>query len=119
MHMVETMAYTGQAPWHGLGNRLAPQQPIDVWKRQAGMDWQIEEAQVRYVAGSHDIGAIHAFPQQKVLYRSDTKAPLSVVSKRFQVVQPGQILEVISTLNGHSRPSPAAIVPRPRHIGSR
>lgn len=93
MHMVETMAYTGQAPWHGLGNRLAPQQPIDVWKRQAGMDWQIEEAQVRYVAGSHDIGAIHAFPQQKVLYRSDTKAPLSVVSKRFQVVQPGQILE--------------------------
>lgn len=93
MHMVETMAYTGQAPWHGLGNRLAPQQSIDVWKRQAGMDWQIEEAQVRYVAGSHDIGAIHAFPQQKVLYRSDTKAPLSVVSKRFQVVQPGQILE--------------------------
>jgi len=36
---------------------------------------------------------INAFPEQKVLYRSDTKAPLSVVSKRFQVVQPGKILE--------------------------
>src|SRR3546814_12556175 len=34
-----------------------------------------------------------AFPEQKVLYRSDTKAPLAVVSKRFQVVQPGEILE--------------------------
>lgn len=93
MHLVETMAYAGEMPWHGLGNRLAQQQPIEVWKKQAGMDWQIEEAQVRYVAGNHSIGAIHAFPEQKVLYRSDTKTPLSVVSKRFQVVQPGQILE--------------------------
>lgn len=93
MHLVETMAYTGQRPWHGLGNRLAPQQPIEVWKRQAGMDWKIEEAEVRYVAGNQHLGVIHAFPEQKVLYRSDNRTPLSVVSKRFQVVQPGQILE--------------------------
>ena len=93
MHLVETMAYSGEKPWHGLGNRLAPQQPIEVWKRQAGMDWKIEEAEVRYIAGSHNLGVIHAFPEQKVLYRSDNRSPLSVVSKRFQVVQPGQILE--------------------------
>ena len=93
MHLVETMAYAGEKPWHGLGNRLAPQQPIEIWKRQAGMDWKIDEAEVRYVAGSHNLGVIHAFPGQKALYRSDTRAPLSVVSKRFQVVQPGQILE--------------------------
>lgn len=93
MHLIEKMAYAGEIPWHGLGNRLAPLQPIDVWKRQAGMDWKIEEAEVRYVAGSHNLGVIHAFPEQKVLYRSDTRLPLSVVSKRFQVVQPGQILE--------------------------
>ncbi|MFN6507446.1 hypothetical protein ISN34_00240 [Xanthomonas translucens pv. translucens] len=91
MHLIETMAYAGEIPWHGLGNRLAPRQPIDVWKRQAGMDWKIEEAEVRYVAASHNLGVIHAFPEQKVLYRSDTRLPLSVVSKRFQVVQPGQI----------------------------
>jgi phage/plasmid-like protein (TIGR03299 family) len=33
------------------------------------------------------------FPSQKVLYRSDSRAPLSVVSDRYQVVQPGEILE--------------------------
>lgn len=93
MHLVETMAYTGARPWHGLGNALAPQKSIEVWKKQAGMDWQIEEAEVRYVTGSNNIGVINAFTEQKVLYRSDTKAPLSVVSKRFQVVQPGEILE--------------------------
>ncbi len=93
MHLVETMAYAGERPWHGLGHKLAPQQPIDVWKREAGMDWSIEESEVRYVVGKNGIGAINAFPEQKVLYRSDTQAPLSVVSKRYKVVQPGEILE--------------------------
>lgn len=78
MHLVQTMAYSGEKLWHGLGNRLAPQQPVEVWKKQAGMDWQIEEAEVRYVASNNSIGVIHAFPEQKVLYRSDTRLPLSV-----------------------------------------
>jgi phage/plasmid-like protein (TIGR03299 family) len=39
------------------------------------------------------LGTIHSFPDQKVLYRSDTKAPLSVVSQRYQVVQPREVLE--------------------------
>ncbi|WP_459624110.1 hypothetical protein [Burkholderia sp. 3C] len=30
MHLVHTMTYTDQEPWHGLGNRLAPNQPIEV-----------------------------------------------------------------------------------------
>lgn len=102
MHLVETMAYAGENPWHGLGNRLAPQLPIEVWRRQAGMDWKIEEAEVRYVAGNNAIGAIHSFPEHKVLYRSDNRTPLSVVSKRFQVVQPGQILEFYRDLTASS-----------------
>lgn len=59
------------------------------------MDWSIEEAEVRFVSGmtGSSLGSIHAFPEQKVLYRSDTKLPLSVVSSRYQVVQPESILE--------------------------
>lgn len=91
MHLVETMAYAGERPWHGLGSKLAPQQPIEVWKQQAGMDWKIEESEVRYITGNSTVGVINAFPEQKVLYRSDTKSPLAVVSKRFQVVQPGSL----------------------------
>ena len=81
MHLVETMAYTGEKPWHGLGKKLEAQQPIDVWKVNAGMDWQIEESEVRYFSGKNNVGVINAFPEHKVLYRSDTKAPLAVVSK--------------------------------------
>lgn len=93
MHLVQSMAYVGQEPWHGLGNRLAPNQPVDVWAERAGMNWHIEQAEVRFVTGTAGIGAIHAFPEQKVLYRSDTKAPLSVVSARYNVVQPREVLE--------------------------
>ncbi|WP_244814733.1 DUF932 domain-containing protein [Caballeronia sp. Lep1P3] len=93
MHLVQTMAYVNEIPWHGLGNQLAPGQSLEVWAQQAGMNWKIEESEVRFVAGGTGLGSIHAFPEQKVLYRSDTKAPLSVVSSRYQVVQPAEILE--------------------------
>lgn len=95
MHLVSSMAYVGDTPWHGLGNPLSPKQPIEVWAKESGMDWQIEAAEVRYVAGvaGSGLGSIHPFPEQRVLYRSDTKAPLSVVSSRYQVVQPREILE--------------------------
>lgn len=102
MHLVQTMAYTGEKPWHGLGNKLPAQQPIEAWKEQAGMDWEIQESEVRYISGSNNVGVINAFPEQKVLYRSDTKAPLAVVSKRFKVVQPGEVLEFYRDLTAHS-----------------
>jgi phage/plasmid-like protein (TIGR03299 family) len=93
MHLVESMAYANEKPWHGLGSKLPTDQSIDVWRRSAGMDWTIQESEVRFISGQNGIGVINAFPEQKVLYRSDTKVPLAVVSKRYQVVQPGEILE--------------------------
>ncbi|PRG07800.1 hypothetical protein C6Q14_09265 [Burkholderia ambifaria] len=52
MHLVSNMAFVGDTPWHGLGNQLSRKQPIEVWARQAGMDWTIESADVRFVAGT-------------------------------------------------------------------
>ncbi|MCZ2903242.1 DUF932 domain-containing protein [Burkholderia thailandensis] len=94
MHCVSQMAYVGEQPWHGLGQKLSPKQPLEVWRRASGLEWTIEEAEVRFVAaGNKNLGSIHAFPEQKVLYRSDNKAPLAIVSARYRVVQPSEILE--------------------------
>lgn len=94
-HAVQTMAYVGQqTPWHQLGNQLPAKQSIEVWAQKAGMDWEIRDTPVRYMteqAGA--LGSIMSFDDQKVLYRSDTKAPLSVVSGRYQIVQPKAVLE--------------------------
>jgi phage/plasmid-like protein (TIGR03299 family) len=93
-HLVEQMAYVGQTPWHELGNQLPPKQPIEVWAQKAGMDWSIRETPVRFMAEQAGaLGSIMTFEDQKVLYRSDTKAALSVVGGRYQVVQPREVLE--------------------------
>ena len=93
-HQIEQMAYVGANPWHGLGRQLTQKQPIEVWQREAGMDWQIQESPVHFKADAiGHMGSIHSFPEQKVLYRSDTKAPLSVVSNRYQIVQPREVME--------------------------
>jgi len=88
------MAYVGETPWHGLGNELTPQQPIEIWAEQSGMSFQILETPVRFMAESAGpLGSIKTFADQKVLYRSDTQDALSVVSNRYQVVQPSEVLE--------------------------
>ena len=42
---VETMAYAGEVPWHGLGvpvsNDLTPAQMM----KKAGLDWRVEEVE--------------------------------------------------------------------------
>jgi len=84
-HQIEQMAYVGQTPWHGLGNQLTQNQPIEVWAKQAGMDWRIESSNVSYMAqNSRGQSIIMPYEEQRVLYRSDTHAPLSVVSQRYQ-----------------------------------
>jgi phage/plasmid-like protein (TIGR03299 family) len=93
-HLVESMAYVAETPWHGLGNRLATHQPLEVWAKQAGLNFQIKETPVRFMTESvGSIGAIMSYPENKVLFRSDSNAPLSVVSQRYKVVQPREILE--------------------------
>lgn len=88
-HLVETMAYKGQTPWHGLGNQLSDKQPIEVWLHEAGMDWEIMSSPVHYQTSYTD----EVYDEAKVLYRSDTGKALSVVSNRYQVVQPRVVLE--------------------------
>ena len=102
-HQLEQMAYVGETPWHGLGNQLTQNQPIEVWAQQAGMDWRIEPSDVSYMAkNERGQSIIMPYEEQRVLYRSDTHAPLSVVSQRYQEVQPMEILEFYRDLTEQS-----------------
>ncbi|MCO8086313.1 DUF932 domain-containing protein [Acinetobacter lwoffii] len=102
-HQLEQMAYVGDTPWHGLGNHLTQNQPIEVWAQQAGMDWRIESSHVSYMAlNERGQSIIMPYEEQRVLYRSDTHAPLSVVSQRYQEVQPMEILEFYRDLTEQS-----------------
>lgn len=102
-HEINTMAYVGRTPWHGLGQSLSPKQPLSTWATQAGLDFSILEAPVRFNANRSGLTErMELFSDQKVLYRSDSKEALSVVSKRYQVVQPSEILEFYRDLTEQS-----------------
>lgn len=123
-HLIDSMAYVGDTPWHGLGNVLERKQPIEVWAQQAGMDWTIMQSPVHFKTGESGGSATEQADQQaalqrkdswlvelestlpfnehKVLFRSDTKQPLSVVSQRYHVVQPREILEFYRDLTEKS-----------------
>ena len=50
-HLIESMAFVGATPWHGLGNPLYPQQPLEVWLTESGMDWNENSRLVLRQAG--------------------------------------------------------------------
>lgn len=80
----ENIAYVGAKPWHGLGTELQPEAPLTTWRIAAGLDFTYDLAPVTFLD--------RTYPERHVVYRSDTKAPLSVVSGRYHTVQPGEVL---------------------------
>jgi len=88
------MAFVGQTPWHGLGQQLNQESTIDEWQVAAGMNWTINKAPVLYAPEGFPV----PFKGQNVLYRSDNKMPLSVVSDRYKPVQPLEVLEFFRDL---------------------
>lgn len=102
-HLIETntqtgkaeIAFVGQVPWHGLGQELSPNAPIEVWKQEAGLNWQ---AEVSPVVFKPTIDTEYVVAGRNVIYRNDTMAPLGVVTDRYRIHQPGEILDFFNTL---------------------
>ena len=47
-HMVETMAYAGQVPWHGLGEKVEHNLTPEEMLKAAGLDWTVSKRPVYY-----------------------------------------------------------------------
>ena len=99
-HMIDVttgkaaIAFVGQTPWHGLGQKLTQGADIDTWTREAGLEYTVLESPVQYEteAGSN------TWSERKVLYRSDIGTPLAVVSKGYNVVQPSEVMDFFRKL---------------------
>lgn len=91
-------AYVGEKAWHGEGQQLPANTPIAQWVKPAGYDFSVNRARVQY--GKPD--APLYFEDQHVLFRSDNKKPLAVVSKRFKIHQPIEIIGTFGDLIEHA-----------------
>lgn len=102
------IAFRGAVPWHGLGAEILPQDSLDDIRIKAGLDYDVIKTPVQFsrrVQGVDpgnnapiDYTAYETSKDKCVLYRSDTGNDLSVVSTKYQVVQPSQIVNFYRSL---------------------
>jgi len=81
-HEVETMAYAGETPWHGLGKRviadLTPAQMLD----EAGLNWTVEK-----IPAYADVRGKQIYVGKDALVRSSDGRVLDTVSQDWNPVQ--------------------------------
>ena len=79
-HMVETMAYAGELPWHGLGTKVLDDLTPEQMMQKAGVDWTVEKQDLVTAGGS-------TVKSKQALVRSSDGAVLDVVGKGWNPVQ--------------------------------
>jgi phage/plasmid-like protein (TIGR03299 family) len=91
------MAFVGDRSeiWHGLGQELTRGSSIETWQQQAGMDWEILSTPLTFRDQDNQI---QEFEDRSILFRSDTRQGLSVVSSKYKAVQPKEVLEFFRSL---------------------
>lgn len=117
------IAYTGETPWHGYGQRLRGDESLEEWIRLAGMDYSVLRRPVAFINNrliDNEGNVISSTSQEKIdelrilgkpdlpkftptkgkvsLHRSDTNSQLSIVSDRYKIVQPKEIMEFFRDL---------------------
>lgn len=77
---VETMFYTRQTPWHGLGARVMEAPTSKKALYLAGLDWQVEQEEIYTETGNPVTGF-------KANVRDSDQKILGVVTDRYKVIQ--------------------------------
>lgn len=91
------MAYVGDTPWHGLGQKLQAGASMATWIEAAGMDWTVRKTAIQYHADRAKTD-LRTDDEAVMLVRSDTGARLGIVSPNYNIVQPSEVLEFFRDL---------------------
>lgn len=84
--LVETMAYRGQAPWHGLGTELKGNLDAIEVMRQAGLNWGVTKEQISTLDGQ-------IADKWFLLRRDSDKTLLDMVGPEYIPVQNKRVFE--------------------------
>ena len=91
--LVETMFYTREKPWHGLGTKVEEAPTSADALRLAGLDWRVEQKNIQLCGGSK-------VPGYKANVRSTDGKVLGVVSDRYRIVQNADAFEFTDSIIG-------------------
>lgn len=91
--LVESMVYTRETPWHGLGTKVEDAPTSADALRLAGLDWRVEQKNIQLCGGSK-------VPGYKANVRSTDGKVLGVVSDRYRIVQNADAFEFTDSIIG-------------------
>lgn len=91
--LVESMVYTREKPWHGLGTKVEEAPSSADALRLAGLDWRVEQKNIQLCGGSK-------VPGYKANVRSTDGKVLGVVSDRYRIVQNANAFEFTDSIIG-------------------
>jgi phage/plasmid-like protein (TIGR03299 family) len=102
---VQSMAYYGKEPWHGLGTQVPKDLRAEEMIWAAGLDWKVE---LRPARGAREINRKGEFSRYEVVRvpRPNTKESevlLGVVSRRYQPLQNVEAFEFFDPIVGEGK----------------
>lgn len=90
---VESMFYTRQKPWHGLGKRVEEAPTSADALHLAGLDWQVKQEPIYTDNGS-------VIPGYKANVRDSDRRVLGVVTDRYKIIQNQEAFAFTDSLLG-------------------
>lgn len=93
-HQVESMAYVGKPPWHGLGQPISPDLTPREVQTATGLDWQVEKVPLHYPVDKTMDGQVRWKPSGSfALVRSTDRRCLDTVKAAWKPVQNSDAFE--------------------------
>lgn len=102
-HNVETMAYTNEVPWHGLGEHVHGKMSVDQMLKAAKLNWTVERRKMFIQGKSINDVEVENFA---ALVRSSDNSVLDVVGSRYI---PAQNKQVFSFFNEYVKAGKATM----------
>ena len=102
---VQTMAYYGEVPWHGLGTPIPQGVLAKDMIQAAGLDWQVVTRPARGAAkinrkGDYSRYEVIRIPRPKM---DETEVLLGVVSRRYKPLQNSEAFEFFNPIIGEKK----------------
>lgn len=96
-------AWVGLPPWHGLGTPMTGDESLQEWLQLSGMDWKAnryrlgfdpnnEIERIEEEGGVYAESGFNSIEEFNALVRSDTGGFLGMVSPRYNIVQPAEVM---------------------------
>jgi len=85
---IDSLAYVGEVPWHGLGHKLDNPMTSKIAIQEAGLDWEVKCGNI--VVSDFDdqkIGRGIVIPDYFCTVRMDKRIPLGIVGRLYTPIQ--------------------------------